>query len=156
MPPATRSRIAPTPSGYLHIGNAFNFLLTEFLTHQKAGILRLRIDDLDAPRMRPEYIVDVFDTLRWLEIVPDQGPRDEADYTALHSQQMRMDRYRRALSQLAETGKVFACNCSRADIQRGSSDGQYPGYCRDKGLPLDTPDAAWRFRTEKDDVAAWN
>jgi glutamyl-tRNA synthetase len=69
---------------------------------------------------------------------------------------MRLERYHRMLSQLAETGKVFACNCSRADIQRGSSDGQYPGYCRDKGLPLDTPDAAWRLRTEKDDVAAWN
>lgn len=50
--PSLRSRIAPTPSGLLHLGNAFNFLLTEAIVRQAGGHLRLRIDDLDAPRIR--------------------------------------------------------------------------------------------------------
>ena len=155
MPALPRSRIAPTPSGYLHLGNAFNFLLTEYLTRRETGILRLRIDDLDAPRIRREYIADVFETLHWLGVATDEGPRDEADYAAHYSQQARLTKYDELLDGLATSGKMFACTCSRAEIQRGSTDGQYPGYCRDKALPLDTKNAAWRFRTEPGDVIAW-
>lgn len=74
-----RSRIAPTPSGYLHIGNAYNFLLTEAIVRKANGSLRLRIDDLDAPRVRPEYLQDVFESLSWLGITPDEGPGSIAE-----------------------------------------------------------------------------
>src|SRR5690606_24923421 len=96
------------------------------------GSLLLRIDDLDAPRIRPAYISDIFETLRWLGITPDSGPTDEAGFSAAYSQQGRLPQYRRLLDDLAATGKVFACTCSRAEVHRHSSDGQYPGTCRDK------------------------
>jgi glutamyl-tRNA synthetase len=155
MIPIVRTRIAPTPSGYLHIGNACNFLLTEKLVQTMNGSLRLRIDDLDAPRVRPEYIADIFDTLHWLGIEPDEGPVDADGHRAHYSQQTRLQDYDAMLGQLAATGKVFACTCSRADIAQLDADGQYPGSCRDKGLPLDSKNAAWRFRTDQGDTAAW-
>jgi glutamyl-tRNA synthetase len=153
MTAGTCSRIAPTPSGFLHIGNAFNFLLTERLVRRVNGSLRLRIDDLDAPRVRPEYIDDVFDTLQWLGIMPDEGPADPQDHAARFSQQGRLETYYAILAQLAATGRVFACTCSRAEVSQAG--GQYPGTCRDKGLPLDTEHAAWRFRTDEGESVTW-
>ncbi len=155
MSMSIRSRIAPTPSGWLHLGNAFNFLLTEALARRGQGILRLRIDDLDAPRVRPGYIEDVFETLRWLDIVPDEGPADADEQLARFSQQSRLHEYDALLERLAGTGKVFACVCTRADVARRSSDGQYDGACRERSIPLQTPGAAWRFRTEDGDVVHW-
>lgn len=69
-----RSRIAPTPSGYLHIGNAYNFLFTYLLVRAKKGELLLRIDDLDFERKRPEYVEDIFQTLEWMGLDWDLGP----------------------------------------------------------------------------------
>lgn len=155
MSTGIRSRIAPTPSGYLHRGNAFNFLLTEALTRRQGGHLRLRIDDLDAPRIRPEYVLDVFDALHWLDIEPDEGPADEAELLAKYSQRHRLAHYDSILQGLAASGRVFACTCSRAALVQHSEDGQYPGTCRERCLPLDTPDAAWRFRTDIHDLIRW-
>src|SRR5687767_13683968 len=150
-----RSRIAPTPSGYLHIGNAFNFLLTEERTRHFGGSLRLRIDDLDSLRFRAEYLLDIFESLRWLGIATDEGPTDIADHETHFAQQKRLKDYELLLERLAVTGKAFACTCSRAELSAGSKDGQYTGACRDKAIPLDTPNAAWRLRTEGDDVSVW-
>ena len=149
------SRIAPTPSGYLHMGNAYNFLLTSALTRQYGGSLRLRIDDLDAPRVRPEYVADIFETLQGLGIVPDAGPLDAADHALHFAQQLRVPGYETMLQQLTASGKVFACTCSRATISRANADDQYPGTCREKHLPLTTPGAAWRMRTDANECAYW-
>lgn len=148
--PSLRSRIAPTPSGLLHLGNAFNFLLTEAIVRQAGGHLRLRIDDLDAPRIRHEYLSDIFDSLAWLGIQPDAGPADAADQRAHFSQSLRLPEYNKLLRRLAETGLVFACTCSRKELLQASADGQYPGTCIAKKIPLDTPDAAWRIQTPPD------
>lgn len=145
--PQLYSRIAPTPSGYLHLGNAFNFLLTDYLVRREGGQLRLRIDDLDAPRVRPEYVADIFETLHRLGIQWQQGPRDAAGQQQRYTQQLRLPRYHNLIEQLINTGNVFACTCSRKELQQNSMDGQYPGTCRYKGLPLDTPDAALRIVT---------
>ena len=75
------SRIAPTPSGFLHIGNIFNFYLTWKKVRQ--GELWLRIDDGDAPRIRPEYVEDIFETLEWLGLDYDKGPRGPEDFTRI-------------------------------------------------------------------------
>lgn len=145
-------RIAPTPSGYLHLGNAFNFILTALLAGAGNASLRLRIDDGDATRVRPEYLTDIFETMRWLGICWDEGPRDEAGHTAHYSQALRAARYDEMLRRLVATGQVFACDCSRKDIVTASADGQYPGTCCNKALPLDTPDTALRLRTPQDAV----
>ena len=142
-----KSRIAPTPSGLLHRGNALNFLLTSALVAEGRGELRLRIDDLDAPRVRTAYLDDIFETLRWLGIHWSQGPMDVADHVANYRQELRLSLYENLLDQLVTTGQVFACTCSRKALAAASQDGQYPGTCRFKNLPLNTPDASWRMIT---------
>lgn len=128
------SRIAPTPSGYLHLGNAFSFLLTWFLVRASGGTLLLRIDDLDAARKRPQYLEDIFRTLEWLQITYDLGPSGPDDFEKNFSQVHRAEIYATLLSQLAQTGIVFACTCTRT---RGSSPANLPHRCacRDAGLP---------------------
>lgn len=141
-----RSRLAPTPSGYLHAGNAVNFLLTHALVRRAGGHLHLRIDDLDRERVRGPYLENIFATLHWLGIEWDSGPRDAADFAAHHSQLLRLDRYQTLLGRLtAGPGLVYACTCSRAQVVATSGPGGvYRGTCRHKNLPLDTPEAAWR------------
>ncbi len=143
-----RSRLAPTPSGYLHAGNALNFLLTEALVRRAGGGLHLRIDDLDSARVRPAYLASIFATLDWLSIRWDGGPRDVADFAARYSQHLRLDRYAALLATLAaRPGLVYACTCSRTQVAAAAGPaGQYAGTCRDKHLPLATPDATWRVR----------
>ena len=133
-----RSRIAPTPSGFLHQGNGMNFVLTWLLTKNGNGILRLRIDDLDAPRINNEYIEDVFRTLEWLGIEWEEGPQAPGEHLKYFSQQLRIDRYNELIRQLEGKDSLFICNCSRKAIQEQSKDGQYPGTCRGKSLQLDS------------------
>ncbi|MDX2135481.1 MAG: glutamate--tRNA ligase family protein [Saprospiraceae bacterium] len=143
----SRLRLAPTPSGYLHAGNALNFLLVHraaHAVHPPARVL-LRIDDLDDARKRPEYVQDVFDTLRWLGISWDEGPEDAADFETRWSQHVRLSHYHAALDLLRQTGLLFACRKSRKDLAAHGE--QYPPDFRDQGLGLDDPDVAWRIRT---------
>lgn len=108
-----RSRIAPTPSGYLHTGNAFNFILTWLITKKENGKLRLRIDDLDAPRARPEYVDDIFESLEWLGLTWDEGPQSVGDHYDKFSQQSRIERYHAAAEQLKKSAHCFYCSCAR-------------------------------------------
>lgn len=149
------SRIAPTPSGYLHLGNALSFILTWLLIRKNGGVLHLRIDDLDGARKRDAYIEEVFRTLDWLQLDYDHGPSGPEEFARKYSQQYRMARYASLLSQLQESGQLFACTCSRKSIQSISSSGLYPGTCREKKLPFDTPLAAWRIRTQENPIR-WN
>lgn len=125
-----KTRIAPTPSGYLHQGNAYNFILTWLLAKASDGQVGLRIDDMDATRSRPAYIEDIFRTLDWLGISPDFGPSGPTDFAANHSQQLKLADYRQALNLLLARGKGYACTCSRAQIKAASTDHRYPGTCR--------------------------
>lgn len=151
----TRTRIAPTPSGFLHLGNAASFLLTAALARQSGARLLLRIDDMDRERVRPEYVQDVFDTLRFLEIDWEEGPRNAEEFEARWSQRHRLPLYEAALRQLAAGGHVFACTCSRAEVLQAGGDGGYPGTCLHKGLSLDTPGAAWRLDTTAPRPLVW-
>jgi glutamyl-Q tRNA(Asp) synthetase len=125
-----RSRIAPTPSGYLHLGNGVNFLLTWLMVRRAGGTLKLRIDDADSTRVRPEFIEDIFRQLEWLGIDWDEGPAGPDDFRRNHSQLLRLSRYRQALANL--DGHLFPCTCSRTEIRARSTDGLYPGTCRDR------------------------
>jgi glutamyl-tRNA synthetase len=149
---AVRSRLAPTPSGFLHLGNAFSFALTWLLTRYHAGTLLLRIDDIDNERRRPVYVEDVFQTLRWLQLDWDAGPKDAADFEAHFSQLHALDRYAHLLEGLRQAGKVYACNCSRSQVQASSVHGIYPGTCRHRNLALDTPDTSWRVHVPENTV----
>ncbi|MGX5817705.1 glutamate--tRNA ligase family protein [Chitinophaga lutea] len=139
----SKTRIAPTPSGYLHLGNAYSFALTAALAELYGARILLRIDDLDRDRMRPAYVADVFDTLHFLGISWHEGPAG-ANAFPDWSQTQRLPHYTALLQQLRDDGRLFACNCSRTMLKGAA----YSGACRDKHLPLDQPDVAWRLRTD--------
>jgi glutamyl/glutaminyl-tRNA synthetase len=143
-----KTRIAPTPSGYLHLGNVLSFVLTAALARRAGAAIFLRIDDLDRERVSRDYVEDIFETLTFLGIPWDEGPRNFAEYERVYSQVHRLELYREALQQLRAEGKLFACDCSRATILRESPEGVYPGTCRDRGLSLDGEGCSWRIRTE--------
>lgn len=122
------SRFAPSPSGRLHLGHAYSAMVG-----RKAGArFRLRIEDLDAGRCRPEFVEGIFEDLRWLGIAWDGEPL---------VQSARVAAYTAALDDLRERGLVYPCFCTRADIAasltapHGDAGAAYPGTCR--GLPDD-------------------
>lgn len=165
--PGCRLRFAPTPSGYLHPGNALNFTLNWLVARHCGGNILLRIDDLDAERKRPEYVQDVFESLVWLGLDWDEGPGiydlQYATYVQEHtniglrvsaacddfeknwSQHRRLPLYFSVLEKLRDTGLLFACRKSRRDLAPFA--GMYPAEFRDQNLDLDDPDVAWRIQT---------
>jgi len=150
MPPLL-TRIAPTPSGYLHGGNALNFLITQKLAEKEGAGILLRIDDIDGERLRAEYLDDVFRVLRVLGINWDMGPNDSDDFEQNWSQRHRLPLYEALLQKLVATGAVYACGCSRKDLS-GHNWGDEDHSCRQGHLPLDTPDVAWRLRIPQDQM----
>ena len=144
------TRIAPTPSGYLHLGNLFSFAVTAALARRAGAEILLRIDDLDRDRAQREYVADIFETLRFMEIPWDRGPFSVEEFDRDWSQLQRLALYREALSRLCAAGAVFGCSCSRAEVLRASRDGGYPGTCVGRGLELDGADVGWRLKTEGD------
>jgi glutamyl-tRNA synthetase len=137
--------LAPTPSGYLHVGNALNFLITSRLARSTGARVLLRIDDLDAERVRPEYLEDIFHSLEWLGIDWDEGPSGPDDFRANWSQQLRLPQYHALLGSLRDKGMLYACDCSRSALRDLAPSGRYTGVCRDRGLELDAPDVTWRL-----------
>src|SRR5690606_5345496 len=152
MQPFVRTRIAPTPSGYLHLGNVLSFALTAVLARQSGARIMLRIDDLDRARVRAAYVKDIFETLRYLDIPWDEGPENYPEYESTYSQTYRLGLYHNALAQLRAQGAVFACDCSRALLQRNHPAGVYTGRCKHRGLPLDGNGYCWRIDTDGVDL----
>ena len=124
--PKPTSRIAPSPSGLIHLGNAYNFILTWWWVRFEGGRLLLRIDDIDAGRTRDAYLEDIFRSLEWLGIGVDEGPSGVEDFKENFSQRKKRRAYLEALRNLP----TFVCRCRRSDVP----DGAYPGTCRSKGL----------------------
>jgi glutamyl/glutaminyl-tRNA synthetase len=136
-----RTRIAPTPSGFLHIGNILSFAISVALAKKSGAKILLRIDDIDRARIDMQYVQDIFDTLNFLEITWDEGPRDIQAFEEQYSQLHRMPLYNDALKQLQENKLVYACNCSRKQLSENAC------YCKEKQLPLNTEDVCWRLIT---------
>lgn len=146
------TRIAPTPSGLLHLGNAVNFLLNQWLAQAAGGRLLLRVDDIDTARRRPEYLADIFATIAALGLQVSDGPTGTADFLAHHSQTLRLTQYRAALRHLVDSGfPMYPCPCSRRDLAGLPRDdrGQLLGHlCRDGGREFIAGSTTWRARTE--------
>jgi len=144
-----KTRIAPTPSGFLHLGNVLSFALTALLAERYQAAILLRIDDMDQQRVRPEYVQDIFDTLNFLELPWHEGPRDAAAFAGEYAQRHRMPLYRQALEQLQDSGRMFACSCSRKDILQLGVSGRYTGACLARNLDPGQPGLSWRLDTRK-------
>jgi glutamyl-tRNA synthetase len=147
--PGCRLRFAPTPSGYLHLGNALNFTLNWLVARLQGGKILLRIDDLDAERKRPEYVADIFESLRWLGLDWDKGPGIDAqkdpvqDFESNWSQHLRLPLYVEVLDRLRAQNVLFGCQKSRSAVAEYGH--VYPLEFRHQHLSLDTPDVAWRI-----------
>lgn len=142
----TKTRLAPTPSGYLHLGNAYSFLLTAGLAKKYGAKILLRIDDIDRGRVRDAYVTDIFDALAFLKVDWDEGPKTADDFHQHFSQHLRMPLYENLLQRLVATGRVYACDCSRKQLaEQGGHDA---ANCRARKIPLDAPDVAWRINTD--------
>jgi glutamyl-tRNA synthetase len=145
-----RTRLAPSPTGALHLGNARTFLINWALARQQGWEIVLRIEDLDGPRVKRDAVLGVVDTLRWLGLDWDQGP-------VVQSQDPLP--YQAALDQLARQGDIDPGTCTRSQIAAGSLSAphghqhelRYSGRCRPpQRTPLDSctisGKTAWRLR----------
>ncbi len=152
MRPGTVGRFAPSPTGVMHLGNAYSALLAWLSVRSAGGRMILRMEDLDPDRSRPAYADGVRRDLQWLGL--DWDAESEP-------QSKRTDRYRTAFSRLEELGLVYPCYCTRAQLHAASaphaSDGQtvYPGTCRTLS-PADRPAGrvpAWRIMVPDEEIA---
>ena len=144
QPTFSKTRIAPTPSGYLHLGNVLSFAITAALAQRTGAKILLRIDDLDQQRIRTEYVQDIFDTLEFMEIPWHEGPRNINEYKTQWSQMYRLGSYKQALDRLKLQGDLFACICSRST--------KLPCTCAAKKLPFDLPECAWKLKTTDENI----
>jgi glutamyl-tRNA synthetase len=154
---AVVGRLAPSPTGALHLGNARTFLLAWMSVRSRGGTLLLRIEDIDGPRVKPEATAQTLVDLRWLGLDWDGEPLVQSAH---------LPRYADAAARLAATGLVYACVCTRSEIEDAASapheladDGPvYPGTCRGRFADRDAAraasgrDAALRFRVDVDAV----
>ncbi|MGL5892279.1 MAG: glutamate--tRNA ligase family protein [Bacteroidia bacterium] len=148
-----RTRIAPTPSGFLHSGNIYSFRLTAQLAAEIGAEILLRIDDLDAARKRPEYVENIFETLHKLGINWQLGPQTPDDFENNWSQHLRLPLYNELLHKLRQHSKlVYVCTCSRRELTASNGNCN----CKNNNLPFDTPDAAWRAAVEPGTVISFS
>jgi len=153
------TRLAPSPTGAMHLGNARTFLLNALLARQRGWRVIFRMEDLDGPRVQPGAAAQAVDELRWLGL-EWQGE--------IVTQSQRQDIYQASLDQLSKASLVYPCTCSRREItlaasaparedRLGSAPVVYPGTCRDKqamGEAVDSPGRprAWRVRVRDETI----
>ncbi|HWR34441.1 MAG TPA: glutamate--tRNA ligase family protein [Clostridia bacterium] len=157
-----RGRLAPSPTGLLHVGHARTFLTAHERARAHRGVLVFRNEDLDPYRSRPEFARAMFEDLRWLGIEWQEGP-DVGGPFAPYSQSERRAFYLSAWRELRERGFIYPCSCSRKDLAQAAQaphEGQgtlaaqdaddepvYPGTCRHRTSDaLDPIGLNWRFR----------
>ena len=155
MPPPSppyRGRLAPSPTGYLHLGHARTFWVAQQRARAAAGTLILRNEDLDSIRAKTEFVTAMFEDLSWFGFQWQEGP-DCGGLFAPYSQSQRHDLYLAALVKLRDTGRLYPCTCSRKDIQSSVSaphaaDDEliYPGTCRSRQPSNTNQPYSWRFR----------
>lgn len=142
-----RTRFAPSPTGYLHIGGARTALFSWLWAKKHGGDFILRIEDTDRERSTQEAVDAILDGMEWLGLEHDLGP---------YYQTERYDRYKEVIQQLLDSGHAYYCNCSRErlDTMReqqmaNRQKPKYDGCCRDKGL-VAADDTVVRFKNPQD------
>lgn len=151
-----RGRIAPSPTGLLHIGHACTFWTAYQRALQNNGLLILRDEDLDPQRSRAKYAEAMLEDLHWLGIRWQEGP-DLGGPFAPYQQSLRREFYLDAWRRLRDSGSIYPCTCSRKDLAFAAAapndaddEPMYPGRCRskaDESARYQTPAGVnWRFR----------
>ena len=149
-----RGRIAPSPTGYLHVGHARTFWKAQERAQAAGGTLILRNEDLDRARCKQEFVDGMIVDLRWFGFEWQEGP-DLGGPFAPYKQSERFPFYRETLAALERGGFVYRCVCSRKDLQAAAraphaeddNEPIYPGTCRDlKPEQIAGRKFCWRFR----------
>ena len=160
-----RGRLAPSPTGYLHLGHARTFWTAQQRAVAAGGALVLRNEDLDARRFRLEFVDAMLEDLRWFGFRWQEGP-DCGGPCGPYAQSERGHFYRAALEKLRHGGWIYPCRCSRGDVLRalqaphaGEEEPVYPGTCRPaKGTVFkggEIKEANWRFRVPDGEVVSF-
>jgi glutamyl-tRNA synthetase len=147
-PPAVVGRLAPSPTGAQHVGNARTYLLAWLSARARGGRVLLRIEDIDSPRVKAGAAAEARDDLRWLGLDWDGEPV---------VQTQRLPLYAEALTRLRREERVYPCTCTRTDVERAASaphadhEGPvYPGTCAGRtaadAMALGDVPFCWRFR----------
>lgn len=139
-----RTRFAPSPTGYLHIGGARTALFSWLHARKHGGVFVLRIEDTDLERSTPESVNAILEGMAWLGLEYDEGP---------FYQTHRFDRYKEVVQQLLDAGHAYHCYCSREELDemreaqraRGEKP-RYDGRCRNRTAPREGVDPVVRFR----------
>src|SRR6056297_356424 len=145
-----RTRFAPSPTGYLHIGGARTALFCWLAARATGGEFVLRVEDTDRERSTAASVQFILDGLAWLELDPDEGPIYQSDRMAL---------YRETVQRLIDEGKAYRCYCSKerlealreAAMEKGEKP-RYDGHCRDRSDVPDGIEPVIRFRNPDDGV----
>ncbi len=142
-----RTRFAPSPTGYLHIGGARTALFSWLWAKKHGGDFILRIEDTDRERSTQEAVDAILDGMEWLGLEHDLGP---------YYQTERYDRYKEVVQQLLDSRHAYYCNCSRERLDQmreqqmaNRQKPKYDGCCRDKGL-VAADDTVVRFKNPQD------
>jgi glutamyl-tRNA synthetase len=147
-------RLAPSPTGAQHVGNARTYLLAWLSARAQGGRLVLRIEDIDSPRVKPGAADEACADLRWLGLDWDEGPIRQTS---------RLEHYEAALAELRRRDLVYPCTCTRSDIERAASaphaenEGPvYPGTCAHRRAAdaeqLTDRSFAWRLRVPAEPI----
>lgn len=154
-----RTRFAPSPTGYLHIGGARTALFSWAFARRHGGTFVLRIEDTDVARSTPEAVQAIIDGMQWLGLEHDEGP---------FYQMQRMDRYKEVIQEMLANGSAYYCyttreelDALRAEQEAKKEKPRYDGRWRpEAGKTLPTPPAdvppVIRFKNPKDGVVAWD
>jgi glutamyl/glutaminyl-tRNA synthetase len=136
-----KTRLAPSPTGHLHLGHGLHVLSVQGLAAHFEADITLRLEDHDQSRCRPEFESSILRDLNWLGVKTPSNPWHQSSRGLV---------YTAHLENLVSRGLVYACACSRKNIQQqtGQASGEltYPGTCRDLGLDLDQPGTSLRLR----------
>ena len=147
-----RTRFAPSPTGFLHVGSVRTALFSWLYARRHQGEFILRIEDTDKERSTPESVQAILDGMQWLGLNYDQGPFYQTD---------RYPRYTQLANQLLSQGKAYRCSCSKErlevlrDAQMNAKEKpRYDGHCRDKNLNADAPHVV-RFKNPQNGVVSF-
>src|SRR5713226_517646 len=154
LPSRYVGRLAPSPTGAQHVGNARTYLIAWLAARRRGGRVVLRIEDIDSPRVKTGSVQSTLDDLRWLGLDWDEGPIFQTE---------RLSFYESALRVLQAQELVYPCTCSRSDVERAASaphadqEGPaYPGTCAGRtaasAVGLDDRPYAWRFRVQPESL----
>lgn len=150
-----RTRFAPSPTGYLHIGGARTALFCWLFSKKMGGDFILRIEDTDRERSTEESVQAILQAMDWLELDYDEGPFYQTD---------RFDRYFEVIGQLLDTGHAYYCSCTKDRLEQlrntqmeNKQKPRYDGCCRDKNLqPGNDLNLVVRFRNPQQGEVVFN